>query len=118
MRIKLFSGHWCPECAAREELFIQLCDKYDIDLEILQVEEENARKQATKYHVQSIPMALVMDKIPQGDMDEVQQRNVLVQFGPNIRDDVICNWLEERMTFDAESNGGSPEAPGEEDVPR
>lgn len=108
LTFKLFTGQWCPTCKPREKFIEALCVTLDLDLEIIRLEDPGSRHEATKFKVDTIPMVFVLD----------EAKDILVHFGPNAREDQITKWLEERMAFDARSNGETTTEESTSDVPR
>lgn len=108
LTFKLFTGEWCPTCKPRGKFIEDLCVKHDLDLEIIRLEDPGARHEAAKFRVDTIPMVIVLDGT----------KDILVQFGPNAREDQITQWLEERIAFDARSNGETTTEESTSDVPR
>lgn len=108
LTFKLFTGWWCPTCKPRGEFIEDLCVKHDLDLEIIRLEDPGTRHEAAKFHIDTIPMVIVLD----------EAKDILVQFGPNAREDQIIKWLEERMSLDAKSTGSTTTEEGTSDVPR
>lgn len=108
LTFKLFTGQWCPPCKPRGKFVEDLCVKHDLDLEVIRLEEHGSRHEAAKFQVHTIPMVIVLD----------ENKDVLVQFGPDAHEDRIVRWLEERMAFDACGNGKAITKESTSDVPR
>jgi len=108
LTFKLFTGQWCPTCKSRGELIEDLCVKHDLDLEIIRLEEPAARHEAAKFRIDAIPTVVVLD----------EAKDILIQFSPNAREDQIIQWLEERMSFDAQSTRSTTTEESTSDVPR
>lgn len=102
LTFKLFTGHWCPACTHRSQFISDLCIKHDLNFEAVPIEDKASRTEAEKYHIKRIPVVVVLD----------EQGEVLVQFSPSATKTQITRWLEERMSFDARSNGKSTKEAG------